>query len=600
MPPKIIWQHALLYASSTLIWPSAQAAEFEFGEGKLIVTGAIFAGTVVRTDKPDPTVLPDNNSRLVGIKGGAITPSASRNQDDGNLNFKQGDAVSTVLKGYLSLEYKLGDFGAVLSGKAWHDYALTNQEVPWGNLGNNYAADQPLSDRGANPYSAFSGVQIDNAHGYGHHQNDNFAVDWKLGWQKIDWGQRFIILGGLRDLTPVDFAALVRPGTLRDEETRIAIPALSLNFGLTQNTSLEGFYQFSFTPNAPNHCGTFIVQGDFSSPGCDKLMFGNISDREAIKTGRYLRRAETPEVSNSGQFGLALRHKMPSINTDLGFFATQFHSRQSFYSAYTAKITTGTQLFNPATPDLNPKYFTEYPEEIRMFGTSFETRFRGGAVYGELSYRPNQPLQYNGVDLLNAALLSSNTASPLSTSLHALSPGAKFKGWEAHKAVQLQLGSNFVIPKVLGAAGLSLGGEMIYKGIPDLPDQGEIRFGRADVFGSAGWNGAACAAPATEKQCSRNGYVSRHAFGYRLRAGLRYAEVVSGVDLTPSIFFAHDVSGWAGDNTLNEGRMLAILSLRADFQKKWGAQIAWQPTWGGAYNNQSDRSTVQANLGYTF
>lgn len=236
MPPKIIWQHALLYASSTLIWPSAQAAEFEFGEGKLIVTGAIFAGTVVRTDKPDPAVLPDNNSRLVGIKGGAITPSAGRNQDDGNLNFKQGDAVSTVLKGYLSLEYKLGDFGAVLSGKAWHDYALTNQEVPWGNLGNNYAADQPLSDRGANPYSAFSGVQIDNAHGYGHHQNDNFAVDWKLGWQKIDWGQRFIILGGLRDLTPVDFAALVRPGTLRDEETRIAIPALSLNFGLTQNT----------------------------------------------------------------------------------------------------------------------------------------------------------------------------------------------------------------------------------------------------------------------------------------------------------------------------------------------------------------------------
>ena len=192
-------------------------------------------------------------------------------------------------------------------------YALTNQEVPWGNLGNNYAADQPLSDRGANPYSAFSGVQIDNAHGYGHHQNDNFAVDWKLGWQKIDWGQRFIILGGLRDLTPVDFAALVRPGTLRDEETRIAIPALSLNFGLTQNTSLEGFYQFSFTPNAPNHCGTFIVQGDFSSPGCDKLMFGNISDREAIKTGRYLRRAETPEVSNSGQFGLALRHKMPGV-----------------------------------------------------------------------------------------------------------------------------------------------------------------------------------------------------------------------------------------------------------------------------------------------
>jgi len=93
------------------------------------VTGAIFAGTLIRTDKPDPEVLPDNNSRLVGIKGGAITPSAGRNQDDGNLNFKKGDAVSTVLKGYLSIEYKLGEFGAVLSGKAWHDYALTSQKA---------------------------------------------------------------------------------------------------------------------------------------------------------------------------------------------------------------------------------------------------------------------------------------------------------------------------------------------------------------------------------------------------------------------------------------------------------------------------------------
>ena len=597
---KNLSPRALLCASSALFLPAVQAAEFEVGEGKLIVTGAIFTGTAVRTDKPDPEVLPDNNSRLVGINGAAITPSAGRNQDDGNLNYKKGDAVSTVLKGYLSLEYKLDNFGAVLSGKAWHDYALTSQDRPWGNLGNDYTADQPLSDKGAGPYSAFSGVRIDNAHGYGHHLNDKFAVDWKFGWQKIDWGHRFIILGGLRDLTPVDFAALVRPGALRDEETRIAIPALSLNLGLTQNTSLEGFYQFSFTPNAPNHCGTFIVQSDLSSPGCDKLMFGNISDREAIRTGRYLRRADTPDVSNNGQFGLALRHKLPTINTDIGLFATQFHSRQSFYSAYTSKITNGTQLFNVATPDLNPRYFTEYPEEIRMFGTSFETRFRGGAVYGELTYRPNQPLQYNGVDLLNAALSTSNTISPISTSLHALSPGARFQGWEAHKAVQLQVGTNFVIPKVLGAAGLSLGGEMIYKGIPGLPDQSEIRFGRADVFGSAGWNGAACAPPATEKQCSTNGYVSRHAFGYRLRAGLRYAEVASGLDLTPSIFFAHDVSGWSGDNTLNEGRMLAVLSLRADFQKKWVAQLAWLPTWGGEYNSQADRSTVQASLGYQF
>jgi len=32
----------------------------------------------------------------------------------------------------------------------------------------------------------------------------------------------------------------------------------------------------------------------------------------------------------------------------------------------------------------------------------------------------------------------------------------------------------------------------------------------------------------------------------------------------------------------------------------WTAQLACQPTWGGTYNSQRDRSTAQANVGYQF
>lgn len=94
--------------------------------------------------------------------------------------------------------------------------------------------------------------------------------------------------------------------------------------------------------------------------------------------------------------------------------------------------------------------------------------------------------------------------------------------------------------------------------------------------------------------------MSGRAFGYRLQAGLLYPKATHGVDLSPSVFFGQDVSGWSGDGTIVQGRSLAVVSLRANFGKHWTAQLACQPTWGGTYNSQRDRSTAQANVGYQF
>ena len=139
----------------------------------------------------------------------------------------------------------------------------------------------------------------------------------------------------------------------------------------------------------------------------------------------------------------------------------------------------------------------------------------------------------------------------------------------------------------------------MYKGVPNLPDPSVVRFGRSDVFGQGPVNGV-CPPPQAPSQCSFDGYVSRNAFGYRLRAGLLFPNVINGVDLIPSIFFGHDISGWSGDGGILQGRMLAIVSLQANLSKGWTAAIAWQPTWGGTYNNLRDRSTAQAYVGYQF
>ena len=109
---------------------SAHAADYELAGGKLNVHGSITAGTAYRTESQDTTLTPDVNSSQVGIVGTAITPTAGRNQDDGNLNYSKGHPVSQVVNGYLSMDYKSGDYGGLFSAKAWYDYALEKGEFP--------------------------------------------------------------------------------------------------------------------------------------------------------------------------------------------------------------------------------------------------------------------------------------------------------------------------------------------------------------------------------------------------------------------------------------------------------------------------------------
>ena len=261
------------------------------------------------------------------------------------------------------------------------------------------------------------------------------------------------------------------------------------------------------------------------SEGCSAVFLGqNLSDRALLAAGNYVKRAGTQAPSNAGQAGFALKHTVDTWGTEFGVYAAQFHSRSSFYSAIKGSRATDPIYVSGDPGDLNAKYFTEFPEDIRIFGATFDTRFRWGAVFGEFTYRPNQPLQYNSADLI-AGFTSLTAPTPLRAQANAVAPGAVFHGWERFDAVQLQIGATGQIPNVLGAVALNLGAEIVYKGVPDLPDPTVVRFGRSDVFGQGPVNGV-CPPPAAPTQCSFDGYVSKHAFGYRLRAGLLYANVI--------------------------------------------------------------------------
>ena len=46
----------------------------------------------------------------------------------------------------------------------------------------------------------------------------------------------------------------------------------------------------------------------------------------------------------------------------------------------------------------------------------------------------------------------------------------------------------------------------------------------------------------------------------------------------------------------NEGRQFAVFGLRAEHRKRYVAEITYQPTWGGRYNNLRDRDVLTMAL----
>ena len=125
----------------------------------------------------------------------------------------------------------------------------------------------------------------------------------------------------------------------------------------------------------------------------------NLSDATLLATNNYVKRAGTPSPSNSGQAGVAVKHIVEDWGTEFGLYAAQFHSRASFYSAIKS-LRVGVPYVPGDPGDLNPQYFTEFPEDIRLYGATFNTRFRGGAVFGEITYRPQPAIavQLGGPD----------------------------------------------------------------------------------------------------------------------------------------------------------------------------------------------------------
>ncbi|CAG4882257.1 conserved protein of unknown function [Georgfuchsia toluolica] len=592
------WLIATFIAACSAHSVPGNAIDLNAGGLDLTFHGGLTYGTTIRTDNRDSALIQRGNGSRVGVTGTAVGGS---NTDDGELNFNKGDTVSTVAKAVGSVDLRRGKYGVAARAKLWHELTLGDSNPAFGNLPNGYSANHPLRDTGFSERAKFSGAVLQDVYVYGSFEPWDKPLALRLGQQFLPWGSGWTITGGISALNPVDLPAVRRAGAL-PEEMLVPIPALYGKLALDESTALEGFYQFRFRPTALDGCGTFFSTYDYLAPGCNGVVVvpsSAISDRTAVSAGLLAKRAPTPDVSDSGEFGLSLTRKIPELDTDFGILLAEYHSRLPVASAIKTARVIPPFPFLPNDPDgKNPLYFTEYPERIRMLGLTFSTKRDDLTIAGELTYRPNQPVVFNATELLRAfvsntaptTLRADGTATPL---------GGVFHGYDRRKVTQAQLSVSNKFHSLLGAEEAMLAAEAGLKYMNDLPDQATRRYGRQDAFGVGPVNGV-CEPGSAAIQCSQEGYVSRRAWGYRLRAGLRYPNIIDQVDFTPAMTFTHDVRGWSYDNGFNEGRRTLGMSLRATYRKMYFGDVTWTPTWGGYFNNARDRSWLAAAAGLRF
>lgn len=571
----------------------AQAVEFNLGEIEGRFDSQISVGASWRMDAP-------SSDLISGVNGG--TSKGAGSYDDGTQNFKKGETFSQIVKGVHDLELSYENMGVFARAKYWYDAELESGSRAHGHAANKYDPGAELDDSGFNDYAKFSGFEVLDAYWYGAFDIGEKPLDVRVGRQVVNWGESTFIQGGLNAINPFDVNAFRRAGA-EVKEGLLPVNMAFASFGVTDNLSVEGFYQLQWEPTAIDGCGTYFSTADFVAEGCDGIRInsgalGTLDDQTYFNNPAILGGADPVvyrdengrrEADDDGQFGLAFRYFSEELNnTEFGFYAAKYHSRLPIASGIY-------NVGHPVISTLASEYYIEYPEDIKMVGLSFSTNVGDIAWSGEISHKTDVPMQINGTSLI-AGILSvgatGNTAldNHIQTSTNGgASPGNDVDGYQVFDISQFQTSLISFHDQVLGASRLTLIGELGWTHVHGLDESANaLKYGRHGSFGyTAGDN---------------DGFVTQDSYGYVLRANLNYPNAFAGVNLKPEISFKHGVEGYgpAPGPAFREGEKTLGLSLTADYLNKYSVQIAYSDYFGGDYNELEDRDFLSLSASVSF
>jgi hypothetical protein len=264
--------------------------------------------------------------------------------------------------------------------------------------------------------------------------------------------------------------------------------------------------------------------------------------------------------------------------------------------------------------------FWEYPEDIKMYGLSAASNLFGWSVSAEASYQEDVPVQRNGNDLLQASLVGLGPLGAEGRSNSQKGADTYFRGYDLFNKTQFQVNTVKTYSNLLGAQNMLLIGEVGFQW-NDVPDykKDNTRYGRSFIYGPGGNPALAgqtgldslaqqnCTAPVASlvnpqpDGCKNDGYVTDFSWGYRLRASLDYVNVGnSGITVTPSVFWSHDVSGVSMDPQFIEDRQTLGLGLKLLYNKRYTLDFNYNWFADSAYNALFDRDFYGVSASVTF
>jgi hypothetical protein len=591
--PGLFQPHTLALAVAVGFAAPAHAVNFNIGEIEGQFDSSLSVGASWSMRSPDRDLIGPNN----GGQGQAQTG------DDGRLNFKKGETFSKIFKGIHDLELRYRDTGVFVRGKYWYDFELKDESRLF----------KDIDDSNRKEGAKSSGAEILDAFVYHNYAIGDLPGTVRVGKQVVSWGESTFIGNSINSINPIDVAAFRRPGA-EIKEGLIPVNMLYLSQSLTDRLSMEAFYQLEWDQTIIDNCGTFFSTADVAADGCDNgyhigspaiaplqpvaAAFGQ--GFQVDSEGVILPRAGDRDARDSGQWGLALRWL--GDETEYGLYFMNYHSRTPIVSTQNAGQATLNALpgiigtANGIAPGSgaglaqsvmlgNGRYFLDYPEDIRLYGLSFSTTLPTGTAWaGEISYRPNLPLQINTTDITLSLL---NPIAP-GTSPVAAGPGQDNVGYRRKEVTQVQTTFTHFFDQVMGAGRFTLVGEIGMAHVGGLESREDLRYGRDSLFGAYGFRG------------DTHGFVTSTSWGYRVRGIWEYSNVFAGVNLKPNISWSHDVDGYGPNGLFNEGAKAVSFGIDADYRNTYTASLSYTDFFGGEYNTAVDRDFLALSFGVSF
>ncbi|ABZ76920.1 protein of unknown function DUF1302 [Shewanella halifaxensis HAW-EB4] len=586
--------------------------------------------------------------------------SYSSNGDLADLLYTQGDTTAEIFKGLHELSLKYKNFGVFARGMYFYDRKANDGDYGYSNplTGKEY---DPCEDKKASEVQC-KDIRLLDAFVYADFDFNGGAnpLSIRVGDQVVSWGESTLIAHGIGVINPVDLNILNAPGAELKEAFRPQ-GMVWASFGITDNLSVEGFYQYDWEPVWVPTPGSFLSTNDFAgyggyyqnaqlgfnaNPDMDlnfllseyNALVGmvgsgqvNSSDLASLALA-YPTKATLVEdpasASDDGQWGVKLGYYAPQLGeTEFGLYYMNYHSRRPLISGTTANFTEeaiGRDLQRLGGKAQSGEAMTRedllaletfskaqivYPEDIQLMGVSFNTLVGDTSVAGEIAHRLDEPLQIDDVELLFAAMPQQLANAGIRPDFDGISqvenygPGEYAEGFIRLDTTQAQTTFTHLFGPTLGTDNLTMLAEVGGVWIHDMPSHDELRLNGPGTSRSGGNPDMPGIIEALHNGPEVNPFPTDFAWGYRLVAKADYNNVWGGVNIAPRVIFSHDVDGITPDPMFlfTEGKKSVALGINFDYQSRWGADISYNTFFGGVgtTNSLADRDYVSFNIKYS-